>query len=47
LDVKQVGNGITARVTFQTPVSILPFGMYKYNYAFDYTATPTGYLLKQ
>jgi hypothetical protein len=47
LDVKQVGNGITARVTFQQPVSILPFGMYKYNYVFDYTATPTGYLLKQ
>jgi len=47
LDVRQVGNGMTARVTFQHPVNILPFGMYKYNYVFDYTSTPTGYLLKQ
>ncbi|HEY2848203.1 MAG TPA: hypothetical protein VGI80_10325 [Pyrinomonadaceae bacterium] len=47
LDVKQVGNGITARVTYQQQVNILPFGMYKYNYVFDYTATPTGFLLRQ
>ena len=47
LDVKQAGNGVTARVTYQQPVNILPFGMYKYNYVFDYTSTPTGYLLKQ
>ena len=47
LDVKQAGNGIMARVTFQQQVNILPFGMYKYNYVFDYTSTPTGYLLKQ
>jgi len=24
----------------------LPFGMYTYNYQFDYTAAPVGYLLK-
>ena len=47
LDVKQVGNGINARVTYSQQVSMLPFGMYKYNYAFDYTATPTGFLMKQ
>ena len=47
LDVKQVGNGINARVTDSQQVSMLPFGMYKYNYAFDYTATPTGFLMKQ
>lgn len=47
LDVKQVGNGLTARVTYSQPVNILPFGMYKYNYVFDYTSTPTGFLLKQ
>ena len=47
LDVKQAGNGITARVTYNQQVNILPFGLYKYNYAFDYTATPTGFLMKQ
>jgi hypothetical protein len=47
LDVKQAGNGVTARVTYQQQVNILPFGLYKYNYAFDYTSTPTGFLLKQ
>ncbi len=46
LDVKQVGTGLTARVTYQQQVNILPFGMYKYNYVFDYTSTPTGFLLK-
>lgn len=46
IDVKQSGNAITARVVYSKPVSILPFGIYKYNYAFDYTATPTGFLLK-
>jgi hypothetical protein len=46
LDVKQVGNGITARVTYTQKVNMLPFGLYKYNYAFDYTSTPTGFLLK-
>jgi hypothetical protein len=47
LEVKQVGNGINARVTFAQDVNILPFGMYRYHYAFDYTATPTGFLMKQ
>jgi len=47
LDVKQAGNGLIARVTYTKSVNILPFGMYKYNYVFDYTSTPTGFLLKQ
>ena len=47
VDVKQTGNVITARVTYSTQVNILPFGIYKYNYNFDYTATPTGFLTKQ
>ena len=47
VDVKQVGNSITARVTYSQPVHIMPFGLYTYNYGFDYTATPTGFLLKQ
>jgi len=47
IDVKQQGNAITAHVTYTKQVNVLPFGMYKYNYLFDHTATPTGFLLKQ
>lgn len=47
LDVKQAGNGLIARVTYAQQVNILPFGLYKYNYVFDYTSTPSGFLLKQ
>jgi hypothetical protein len=47
IDVKQNGNVISAHVAYSKPVNILPFGMYKYNYQFDHTATPTGFLLKQ
>ena len=38
---------VAARASYQQSVNILPFGMYKYNYKFDYTATPKGYLLKE
>lgn len=48
LDVKTAGNNqITARVAYSKSVNILPFGLYKYNYKFDHTATPAGFLLKQ
>lgn len=47
LEVKQAGNNLTARVAYHKTVNILPFGIYKYNYDFDHTATPTGFLLKQ
>lgn len=47
IDVRQVGNAITARVVYAKQVNILPFGIYTYNYTFDHTATPTGFLLKQ
>ena len=47
LNVTQTGNVIQAHVSYQKPVSILPFGIYTYNYKFDHTATPTGFLLKQ
>jgi hypothetical protein len=46
IDVKQNGNMLTAHVTYSKPVSLLPFGIYKYIYQFDHTATPTGFLLK-
>ena len=47
VDVKQVGTAITARVVYSQDVNILPFGIYKYVYRFDHTATPTGFLMKQ
>jgi hypothetical protein len=47
IDVKQAGNAISAHVVYQKEVSILPFGIYRYKYQFDHTATPTGFLLKQ
>jgi hypothetical protein len=47
IEVKQAGNALTAHVTYVKKVHILPFGMFKYNYTFDHTATPTGFLMKQ
>jgi len=47
LNVTQQGNVIQARVTYTKAVSIVPFGIYNYQYHFDNTATPTGFLLKQ
>lgn len=47
IDVRQNGNNITAHVVYQKEVNLLPFGMYKYIYRFDHTATPTGFLLKE
>jgi hypothetical protein len=47
VDVKQAGNSISAHVIYNQQVNMLPFGIYKYNYRFDETVTPTGFLLKQ
>ncbi len=46
VQVKQTDKSVQARVAYTKQVSILPFGLLKYNYQFDYTATPTGFLLK-
>lgn len=46
IEVKQVNGLIQARVAYTKQVSILPFGIYKYEYKFDHTATPGGYLNK-
>lgn len=40
------GNSIQAHVAYEKDISILPFGIYKYHFKFDHTATPTGFLLK-
>jgi Flp pilus assembly protein TadG len=43
----QVNNTtVQAHVVYTKSVSILPFGLYKYNYNFNYVAAPNGYLLK-
>ncbi len=47
MDVRQTGPTITARVAYTKQINILPFGIYKYFYVFDHTATPSGFLLDQ
>lgn len=47
IEVKQVGNTIHAHAVYSKQVNLLPFGLYHYNYQFDHTAVPTGFLLKE
>ena len=47
VEVKQLKNVIQARVAYTKEIPLLPFGIYKYQYQFDHTATPTGFLTKQ
>lgn len=46
VEVKPVNGVVQAHVVYQRQVNMLPFGMYKYTYSFDYLARPQGYLLK-
>ena len=46
IEVKQGKDAVSARVAYSKQINVLPFGLYKYNYQFDHTATPTGFLLK-
>lgn len=46
LDVRMVKGIVQAHVYYQRKVSILPFGIYNYDYVFDHTATPSGFLFK-
>ena len=46
IDVKRAGNALRAHVVYSQQISILPFGIYVYDYQFDHTATPTGFLMK-
>ena len=46
IEVKQTKNALTARVVYTKQIPILPFGIYNYNYHFDQTVTPAGYLTK-
>lgn len=46
IEVKQITGGLQARAIYSKKVNMLPFGIYTYNYQFDHTATPTGFLMK-
>jgi hypothetical protein len=37
---------VQARVYYSKPIAVLPLGLYTYNYEFDHTATPTGFMVK-
>ena len=47
IEVKAVNNIIQAHVVYSKEVPVIPFGIYNYQYEFDHTATPTGFLTKQ
>lgn len=47
IEVKVAGTVVTAHAVYSQDVNILPFGLYKYKYNFNYLASPTGYLTKQ
>ena len=47
IDIRPNTGHISAYASFEKNVSILPFGIYKYKYKFEYLATPKGYLLKE
>ena len=46
VEIKPVGGVVQAHVIYSKQVSVLPFGIYKYTYNFDYVARPVGFLLK-
>ena len=46
VEIGPVNGVVEAHVQYQRQVNVLPFGMYKHTYNFDYTARPVGYLLK-
>lgn len=47
IEVKQVNNLLQARIAYVKSIPVLPFGIYDYQYRFDYTANVNGYLAKQ
>ncbi len=46
VEIKPVSGVVQAHVAYTKSVPVLPFGLYRYKYNFDYLARPTGYLLK-
>jgi hypothetical protein len=47
IEIKPVNGVIEAHVVYTEKVSMLPFGIYKYDYNFNHVARPVGYLLKE
>lgn len=47
VEIKPVNGVVEAHVIYSEKVNMLPFGLYKYEYNFDYVARPVGYLLKE
>jgi len=47
LDISEQNKTITAHVHYVKEIPVLPFGIYTYNYEFDYTASPNGFLTDQ
>ncbi|RMG08411.1 MAG: hypothetical protein D6735_01775 [Acidobacteria bacterium] len=46
IEVKPVNNVLQARVYYKKQINLLPFGLWKYDYVFDKTVAPTGFLTK-
>ncbi|MGI8670462.1 MAG: hypothetical protein ACR2J3_11570 [Aridibacter sp.] len=44
INVTEKNNVITARVFYVKKIPVLPFGIYEYDYIFDHSATPNGFL---
>lgn len=44
INVIEKNKSVTARVFYVQKVQILPFGLYEYEYVFDHSATPDGFL---
>ncbi len=44
INVAEKNNIVTARVFYVKKIPFLPFGIYDYDYVFDHTATPNGFL---
>ncbi|GIU81952.1 MAG: hypothetical protein D6687_01530 [Acidobacteria bacterium] len=47
IEVKVVNYFVHARVAYKKKINLLPFGLWEYEYVFDKTVTPSGYLTKQ
>ena len=47
VDIKSVNGVIQAHVVYSKRINMLPFGLYNYDYNFNYLAKPQGYLLKE
>lgn len=47
VDVKSEGGMMKGTVKYTKQIDVLPFGLYKYQYVFDHTDSPTGFLMKQ